>query len=62
MNMEVLYRALRKFKVLNKNLTIQEDRKAVPEHYSNGGHTKKSFCSRFTFVLHILYKTRWAST
>lgn len=47
---EVLYRALRKLKVLNKNLTIQGDRKAVPEHYSNAGHTKKSFCSCFTFV------------
>lgn len=62
MNMEeVLYKALRKLKVLNKNLAIQGDRKAVPEHYSNAGHTKKSFCSCFTFV-HILYKTRWAST
>lgn len=57
---EVLYRTLRKFKVLNKNVTIQGDRKAVPENYSNAGHTKKSFCSCFTLVLHILYKD-WMS-
>lgn len=58
MNMEVaLYRALRKVMVLNKNLTIQGDRKPAHEHYSNAGHTKKSFCSCFNFFLHILYKT-----
>lgn len=57
---EVLYRTLRKFKVLNKNVTIQGDRKAVPENYSNAGHTKKSFCSCFTLVLHVLYKD-WMS-
>lgn len=51
---EAFYMALGKVMVLNKNLTIQEDRKPAHEHYSNAGHTKNKLFVISFFSSHLV--------